>query len=76
MKHVDDRDKDPEHDEALAAEKTLAAESEQEKPDHSAELSRHEIARQIALDALRSDRHVLETSAATAFRDFSYAHQA
>lgn len=70
MNSFDDRDKKPEHDEALAAE------SEQESPAHSAELSRREIARQIVLDALRSDRHVLETSAATAFRDFSYAHQA
>ncbi|MEH0576961.1 MULTISPECIES: hypothetical protein [Streptomyces] len=40
------------------------------------ESSRREIARQIALEALRADRHVLEISAATAFRDFSCARPA
>lgn len=69
MNSYNDRD-DSEHDEALPAS------SENENPDHTAELSRHEIARQIALEALRTDRHVLETSAATAFRDFSYAEPA
>ncbi|WP_369171149.1 hypothetical protein AB5J49_26155 [Streptomyces sp. R28] len=73
MNSFDDRDKKPEHDKNL---KNLEATSGQKNPDHGAELSRDEIARQIVLDALRSDRPVLETSAATAFRDFSYAHQA
>lgn len=73
MNSFDNRDKKHEHDKDL---KNLEATPGQENPDDGAELSRHEIARQIVLDALRSDRPVLETSAATAFRDFSYAHQA
>lgn len=40
------------------------------------EPSRRDIARRIALEALRTDRAVLETSAATAFRDFSCANPA
>jgi hypothetical protein len=49
---------------------------EPDDADRPSESSRREIARQIALEALRADRHVLEISAATAFRDFSCARPA
>ena len=71
----DDRD-EPESTEHQESEGKLPSGSELKEPDDSAELSRREIARRIALEALRADRHVLETSAATAFRDFSYANSA
>ncbi|MEU7381233.1 hypothetical protein AB0A91_14760 [Streptomyces sp. NPDC042207] len=60
----------PERDESLTTG------TEQQRSERTAESSRREIARRIALEALRADRHVLETSAATAFRDFSYVHPA
>lgn len=75
MNSVDDRD-EPESTEDRENDTALRTGAEQNSPDDSAELSRLEIARQIALEALRADRHVLETSAATAFRDFSYANSA
>ncbi|MDF3300737.1 hypothetical protein [Streptomyces tropicalis] len=50
--------------------------TEPARSEHGGDSSRREIARQIALEGLRADRHVLETSAATAYRDFSYAHPA
>ncbi|MFG2130716.1 hypothetical protein ACGFNV_23275 [Streptomyces sp. NPDC048751] len=54
----------------------LPGDVERDDGDHPSESSRREIARQIALEALRADRHVLEISAATAFRDFSCARPA